>query len=100
MRPARAERIARRSDNLTRLEGMTMTTQHTPGPWTLGHTEANVIANKTLIAEAVRRVDARLIAAAPDLLAVAKACANHFAGTAAPLGQQARRAVLKAVEGT
>ena len=40
----------------------------------------------------------RLIAAAPDLLALAEATAAHFIDTDAPLGNQARAAIAKATE--
>lgn len=40
--------------------------------------------------------DARLIAAAPDGLALAYAVAAHFEGTDAPLGKQARDLISKA----
>lgn len=42
------------------------------------------------------RANARLIAAAPDGYALAVAVANHFEGTDAPLGEQARAFLAKA----
>ncbi len=44
----------------------------------------------------VREADARLIAAAPDAVALAEAVAAHFEGTDAPLGQMARDWLAKA----
>jgi hypothetical protein len=41
-------------------------------------------------------INARLIAAAPDGLALAEAVAEHFKDTDAPLGAQAREFIAKA----
>ena len=60
-----------------------MTTQHTPGPWTVeGHTVnargvAYGFANSTASAHELR-ANARLIAAAPDMLAALHSAATVF----------------------
>lgn len=96
-----------------------MTTKHTPGPWTLGmgdnHTHLSILAPgnsycKLLVArmpgeyrptDAIWRVieaDARLIAAAPDLLAALEQLAEAAAilGTFAPELVSARAAIARA----
>ena len=86
-----------------------MSEKHTPGPWHVsqlwaGYTGAEIRAGDTKLAILLinghnaehGEANARLIAAAPDLLAVAQACHRHFADTDAPLGIQARAALNKA----
>lgn len=92
-----------------------MSTLHTPGPWRaeLGVIVAD-IPNDGFKTTAVayygdewrhadglqygdeRDANGRLIAAAPDGLALARAVAAHFEGTDAPLGQMARDLIAKA----
>ena len=69
-----------------------MNTKHTPGPWTvqpdwLGPTWGGRVYNEALdlIAEVEELNDARLIAAAPDLLEACKAAA-HFIHNGIALG--------------
>lgn len=92
-----------------------MSDKFTPGPWTVvlakgsyqrpalvmagDKTVASCLGNQlepeaTSIGEAT--ANARLIAAAPDLLALAEGVAEYFAGTDAPLGERARAAIAKA----
>lgn len=77
--------------------------EHTPGPWT-----AELDADRWIItgdgssvallyhARASDTANARLIAAAPDLLDLARLIAAHFEGTDAPLGIKARALIDKA----
>ncbi len=44
------------------------------------------------------RANARLIAAAPDLLAACEAAAEHFRDTDAPLGEMLRAAIARATD--
>lgn len=79
--------------------------KHTPGPWTYAGTGGHIGSpdrlrvadvNSLEIDSDTRQANARLIAAAPDLLALAEAVAAHFGGTDAPLGAAARAAIAKA----
>ncbi|MEE8607180.1 MAG: hypothetical protein V3S55_06235 [Nitrospiraceae bacterium] len=82
--------------------------EHTPGPWTYEH-DTCAQCRKEGVAEYIihgppgayhgqfsRESDARLIASAPELLGLVEATATHFAGTDAPLGNQAREIIAKA----
>ena len=91
-----------------------MTTKHTPGPWTIGngddlqegHVSIDALDHGALAQVVWKMIDddhsprceanARLIAAAPELLEIAKQCAAHFVDTDAPLGSAARAAIAKA----
>lgn len=78
----------------------------TPGPW---HMSPNIDGTSDIMSDAAPSkwiavtpggahrcvADARLIAAAPELLAVALRVAEHFQDTDAPLGELARAALLK-----
>ena len=66
-----------------------MSTQHTPGPWRIGTTPPNgeqtigtqqglMVAVATTGANTPTEANARLIAAAPDLLEALKACIPHL----------------------
>ena len=88
-----------------------MTTQHTPGPWTAaiqtGARDTHIISapqgayriaemtHPDRIAASVRDADARLIAAAPDLLAVLQRCVR-FGGLFPDLETEARAAIARA----
>ena len=73
----------------------TETTQHTPGPWTIGlaptrgerglysHVEYILINQRVETVEEAQS-NARLIAAAPDLLAALEGLAGHLSGIAIP----------------
>lgn len=89
-------------------------TPHTPGPWfTNGQYSSNVYADRAKrrhVAHAtdpddgshcteVATANAHLIAAAPDLLAVAHRTAELFGGTDSFLGAAARAAIAKAKGG-
>jgi hypothetical protein len=55
---------------------MTTTTPHTPGPWIADNAQSFYVLKKgEFIANAATAANARLIAAAPDLLAVLEAVA-------------------------
>lgn len=81
---------------------------HTPGPWRLSRTERYVMDGVAapwvceVTPRAECRANARLIAAAPDLLEVAKAIAaaadalNGTVAGAGPLATMARAAIAKA----
>lgn len=74
---------------------------HTPGPWWLDNNPYAHIRSESgcVWADDFKpSANARLICAAPDLLALAHAVAKHFDGTDAPLGIQAR-AAINAAEG-
>ena len=104
-----------------------MSTKHTPGPWVLTISSGMVEDTKHTIAEigttgkyrgAVTRMqsaehidgigrdeliaNARLIAAAPDMLEALKLCANYIANTESelgitlPCGENVRAAITKA----
>ena len=74
-------------------------TKHTPAPWnyTLGYTrEEYFIGNEDNdVGTATKKADARLISAAPELLAFAKATAQIF-GKDTMIGAEAREAIKKA----
>lgn len=74
--------------------------KHTPGPWRTEHAggEWQVVGSDGLCVTSgiICEADANLIAAAFDLLAVAHAVAEHFAGTDATLGEEACAAIAKA----
>ena len=85
-------------------------TEHTPGPWTMHPTATGAKirdAHTYFIAGVGQRsvgydetlANARLIAAAPELLALAERVAAHFDGTDAPLGEAARAVIHAATEG-
>lgn len=76
---------------------------HTPGPWSVGDDQLVVWSDVITVAEARRsRADARLIAAAPELLEVAKKLAawesdpDGYGGDLAEIGCMARAAIAKA----
>jgi hypothetical protein len=93
---------------------------HTPGPWKAGATLANdgsraIVADDYRVAtaslivdakrgeawkadDAERDANARLISAAPALLELAQAIAEHFADTDAPLGKRARAVIAWATQ--
>lgn len=68
--------------------------KHTPGPWRVGRgSRIESCANGRIVAdvtyhddEQLAGADARLIAAAPDLLAFVRRVAQHFENLDAPLG--------------
>lgn len=80
---------------------------HTPGPWTwepvapmswlrgAGDT-MDVMHMDSDSSDCPNDADRALIAAAPDLLAIAKRVAEHFAETDALLGIDARAAIARA----
>lgn len=84
--------------------------KHTPRPWTLVPEGIGTILGPdgkrlaltdawnvgTHYTPTTNHANACLIAAAPDLLALAHAIAEHFADTDAPLGRMARSAIAKA----
>ena len=79
--------------------------QHTPGPWSVNAIKGNRIVGyaasqinnaHAIVATVYRPNDARVIAAVPELLALAERVAGHFEGTDAPLGAAARAAIRKA----
>lgn len=83
--------------------------KHTPEPW-VKHVQSsgdiNILATGARGAPLIIAVvygdvpyfeaNARLIAAAPELLAVAQRAAEHWAGTDSSLGEAARQAVARA----
>ena len=79
-------------------------TQHTPGPWRIGDAGFTVFgppkpgALPETIAPVKNRANARLIAAAPELLAALEAVADYWAGGDVPeaLDTQMRAAIIKA----
>lgn len=88
-----------------------MTTQHTPGPWVVDRSHPDWVegttiwANDVVIAHAVAdqhhqtEANARLIAAAPDLLAALEACLRRLDAhddQSAPECLAARAAIAKA----
>ncbi len=87
-----------------------MKTKHTPGPWSLSgantvHGPDCIVAFVGTADEEVRRfsgerqsADARLIAAAPDLLAACEAVSatTWSKNTATIIGEQVRAAIAKA----
>jgi len=90
-----------------------METKHTPGPWKSNYRKGTGFDHGYIIERtngqsiaAINRdswqtsgeyeANARLIAAAPDALALARAVAGHFKDTDAPLGQMARDFIAKA----
>ena len=83
-----------------------METKFTPGPWHFisGVTYLSVQGDRaeTILLDTSpemdrerKEADYRLIAAAPDLLALALAVAEHFADTDAPLGTRARELIAR-----
>jgi hypothetical protein len=65
-----------------------MNTQHTPGPWRVSG-KATINAGRSWIASVStsnRDANARLIAAAPDLLAAAQGALNYIENTESELG--------------
>jgi len=84
-----------------------MSAQHTPGDWHV-HTNdlwSTVHAGDTLVADVIRNSDdARLIAAAPDLLAALRACVDLMQSAHLPGGRDfveyaAARAAIARAEG-
>jgi len=87
-----------------------MTTQHTPGPWEVRDYELGLKAISTpniknYLATEIDAADARLIAAAPDLLAALENMVSHFPHWAAQIDMKqidrdaigmAREAIAKA----
>jgi hypothetical protein len=56
-----------------------MSTQHTPGPWSTDGTKSfYVLHNGDFVANASTAANARLIAAAPELLAALEACVSEL----------------------
>jgi hypothetical protein len=96
---------------ITKSAGAHPSSRATPGPW---HTEVGGHANRVWTAnmepvvnlcsfgtsppdiDPTAQANASLIAAAPDLLAIAQRVAEHFRDTDAPLGIVARAAIAKA----
>ena len=87
-----------------------MDTKHTPGPWQLGtESEGFFIANGELRPDIAKRItsaaDARLIAAAPELLAALQDIAKYTSATHADCAVQvlsenariAQAAIAKAI---
>ena len=79
-----------------------MTTQHTIGQWRLILAPTQVVTDNAIICTlqetpdnyAEKLANARLIAAAPELLAFAKATAQTF-GNDTMIGREARAAIAK-----
>jgi len=85
-------------------------TKHTPGPWTVGlhgaivadcpqdcrHDEHEQFYGGHFICESVGGPDARLIAAAPELLEALKECRFQLDYFAGPHDDAANRAILQA----
>jgi len=86
---------------------------HTPGPWLIdprADTHVTTMAGRGIcsaggyqtngippdILNAEHAANARLIAAAPELLTLAECVAEHFDGTDSPLGRAARAVVAMA----
>ena len=85
-------------------------TTHTPGPWAIAagktfcaiRTDGRVIADMRHVGQHYNKADARLIAAAPDLLQALKdmldnhedACTGYGEGAA----EKARKAITKATQ--
>jgi len=69
-----------------------------PGPMIYGpHGEQIAdMRHPSTLNDSEHNANARLIAAAPDALALARAVAGHFKDTDAPLGQMARDFIAKA----
>lgn len=93
-----------------------MSTAHTPGPWSaeyancgsgmtihaadgsiVGHTSISRDRTGAMMLEPSAKANAALMAAAPELLALAQHVADCFENTDAPLGIAAREAIAKAV---
>ncbi len=68
-----------------------------PGPWTL--TETRIFSGDRMVAEADRLADARLIAAAPELLDVAKSAARLLWEIASEVDDGVRTLNEDSVEG-
>jgi hypothetical protein len=86
-----------------------MNTKHTPGPWKVGHLGLRVVGDvrhggmhgalQSTVAECEREADARLIAAAPELLAALQRIVREFDCGRTPLATDlsiARAALAKA----
>ena len=92
-------------------------TEHTPGPWKIdsgAKSPGIMIAAGSIIhgggymqvatvhkgwpGGSVAQANARLIAAAPDAIAVCERVAAFFEGSDAPLGEAARAAIAKSKE--
>lgn len=86
---------------------MTHKTNHTPGPWSVGGpydhmlmtARGELIASTALMSKN-HKADARLIAAAPDLLAALESITEHFRAngdpTASDLMSAGRAAIARA----
>ena len=63
--------------------------EHTPGPWRVGDAGTTIFGppngnpSPIMVAQRVRRANARLIAAAPELLAALEGCRGYFEWMAA-----------------
>ncbi len=80
---------------------------HTPGPWRIDPYGLGVVVGPDgfsiqtsgpdcIVGDESSYANARLIAAAPELLAIALSVAAHFEGTDSPLGLAAAAAIQKA----
>lgn len=58
--------------------------EHTPGPWDYMEKDAAIWADEFICVAPHNPADARLIAAAPDLLAALEEAFNHYAGQPVP----------------
>ena len=70
--------------------------KHTPGPWSCqpigDETECNILGSRRELVATVADCDARLIAAAPDLLAALQFCVLYDGGNC--LGDHPKRLAL------
>jgi hypothetical protein len=82
-----------------------MSAQHTPGPWTASHIgEIRGSADRQTVAyvrgpSATSAADARLIAAAPDLLDMARKALAAWTGDGPPIDLDDLRAAIAKAEG-
>jgi hypothetical protein len=79
-------------------------TQHTPGPWSVIDTiyrTFHIVDHEGVFVADTDRCNARLIAAAPELLAALQAVADYWAGGDVPADIDAamRAAIIKATGG-
>ena len=82
-----------------------MNTKHTPGPWHVVNDSPPAIRDSNgnnVAPEVCHAPDARLIAAAPDLLAAGERCLMALAANGAPnceAAKEMRAAIAKATQG-
>ena len=82
------------------------TAQHTPGPWQygIGNDGASIVSGDVVIGHTFEPDDARLIAAAPDLLAALQEALHDLAGLSqwdhtSACARNVRAAIAKATGG-